>query len=766
MRLREAFQFLSRVFKKRKLKKRGLSVGVKRKTGETRRFVNYFESSRLPRVVTGVAFVVLAVLIIWAGGYYYWPRLTVGQRAMEDAYASVNFTFRDDAKTDQLRQEAAQRIRSVYKLDENRIRTDLDKLIMLLKTADKAKEDSSARADLVKRIGTLLYLRNTDEIGDLIEMPDAAAHLGKLKPIILKACQHRISELPVPFPVKQTDVDVVYASDVQSELRNSIREAFPGPMAGSTRWLLEAIASDFTNIFEEKYSQEDSETVKKLQTTARKSVPLQYTSVQQGTRIIERGEEISPRHIAQIEQMRRDLSEKRSLMARLLNMAGTALAVSALVVGSAAFLASFHKGVFSSNSRLILIALSVLTSVGISKLLIYLRPASVFLGYPVAIPFGSFVLSMMLGLQLAAFVTIPMALLAGMGFGSSLSPVLVGALGGWAAAFFAGAVRHRKDFIRTGAVVGLVNGLTIAAIGALTSTKVITLMIQAAGGVAVAMGSILLAAVFLPALEWGFKIPTNVSLVELTDSNHPLLKRLVMEAPGTYYHSLMVGNLAESAAEAVGANPLLARVGSYFHDIGKLKKPLYFSENEAFGRSKHDTLNPTMSNLIILSHVKDGVDLACKFKLNKALLDIIKQHHGTSLDYYFYRRAEEVNGSAATMEEEDFRYPGPRPQARESAIIMLADAAEAASRSLEKPTTPKIRAAVKNIIRTKFEDGQLDECDLTLRNLHNIEETFSRILLNTLHPRVKYPEEGKESKGEIDERPVQELAEGSKRADK
>jgi len=270
--------------------------------------------------------------------------------------------------------------------------------------------------------------------------------------------------------------------------------------------------------------------------------------------------------------------------------------------------------------------------------------------------------------------------------------------------------------------------------------------------------------VFLPAFEWAFKIPTNVTLVELTDSNHPLLKRMIMEAPGTYYHSLMVGNLAESAAEAVGANPLVARVGSYFHDIGKLKKPLYFSENEAFGKSKHDTLNPSMSHLIILSHVKDGVDLACKHKLNKVLIDIIKQHHGTSLDYYFYRRAGEVNGDGLTVDEKEFRYPGPRPQSRETAMIMLADSVEAASRSLEKPTTAKIRAVVRNIIRMKFEDGQLDECDLTLKDLHKTEEVFNRILLNTLHQRVKYPEEGKENKGERGERPVQGLAKGSERA--
>lgn len=785
MAMRNAFHVLGRVFKRRKLKKKGLSAGVKRKTGQKKAILHYLERSPLPRFVTGLAFVCLAVLIICAGGYYYWPRLTVGQRAMEDVYASIEFTFRDDVRTEQLRQEAAQKSPTIYRLDESRVAPDFARLVSLLKTAKNAKDDADARARLFESVQELLPLLSADEIKELIETPDAAGHLEKLLPTVLRICQYRISsELPVPFSADQIGVRVRSDSEVKGELRNTVQKEFPPPVPDSTLRLLEAVLYNFTSIFQEKYSREDLDSRRRLQAVAVKAVPLQFTSVAPGTKIVERGEEIMPRHIVQIEEMRRDLSAKRSPLSRWLNLAGTALAVSALVAGSAGFLAKFHKKVFVSSSRLVLIALCILASIGISKLLMYLWPASVFLAYPIALPFGSFVLSMLLGLRLTVFAIVPMAVLLGMGLGSSLSPVLVGLLGGWAAAFVAGTVRHRKHFIRAGVIVGLVNGLTIAAIGLLSSTKLVTLMIQSGGGVAMGIGCILLASMLLPVLEWGFKIPTNVTLVELTDSTHPLLKRLVMEAPGTYYHSLMVGNLAESAAEAVGANPLLARVASYYHDIGKLKKPLYFSENEAFGKSKHDTLHPSMSNLIILSHVKDGVDLACKHKLNRLLTDIIREHHGTSLDYYFYHRAEQINGESVPVDEKEYRYPGPRPQSRESAIIMLADSAEAASRSLEKPTTAKIRATVRNIIRAKFEDGQLDECDLTLKDLHTIEETFSRILVNTLHPRVKYPGESKaevasgrvplrqdaastesrEGRAVSDERPVPELAEGGKRS--
>jgi cyclic-di-AMP phosphodiesterase PgpH len=764
MAMRNAFHVLGGIFKRRKLKRKGLSAGVKRKTGQKKAILDYLEGAALPRFLTGLAFACLAVIIIWSGGYYYWPRLTVGQRAMEDVYASIEFSFRDDVRTDELKREAEQSIPTIYKLDETLVVRDFGRLLSLLKTAKTAKDDAAARATLFESIREQLPLRSADEVTELIETPAAAAHLERLQPAIVRICQYRISPLPLPFSADQAGIRVHSVSEVQTELRNTIRKEFPPPVQDSTLRLLEAVVSDYTNIFQEKYRRDDLESARRLQAFAVKAVPLQFTSVAPGTKIVERGEEITPRHIVQIEEMRKALSAKRSPMSRWLNLAGTALAVCALLAGSAGFLAKFHAKVFVSNSRLLLIALSVLASIGLSKLLMYLWPASVFLAYPIALPFGSFVLSMLLGLRLTIFAIVPMALFLGMGLGSTLSPVLVGILGGWAAAFIAGTVRHRKDFIRAGVLVGLVNGLTIAAIGLLSSTKLVTLLIQSAGGVAMGVGCILLASMLLPVLEWAFKIPTSVTLVELTDSTHPVLKRLVMEAPGTYYHSLMVGNLAEAAAEAVGANPLLARVGSYYHDIGKLKKPLYFSENEAFGKSKHDTLHPSMSNLIILSHVKDGVDLACKQKLNRLLTDIIREHHGTSLDSYFYHRAEQINGDGVPVDEKEYRYPGPRPQNRESAIIMLADSAEAASRSLEKPTTAKIRATVRNIIHARFEDGQLDECDLTLKDLHKIEGTFSRILVNTLHPRVKYPGESKEGRMVSDERPVPELAEGSKRS--
>ncbi|MDP8265593.1 MAG: HDIG domain-containing protein [Candidatus Aceula meridiana] len=237
-----------------------------------------------------------------------------------------------------------------------------------------------------------------------------------------------------------------------------------------------------------------------------------------------------------------------------------------------------------------------------------------------------------------------------------------------------------------------------------------------------------------------FHVVTNFSLLELSDFNHPLLKRMILEAPGTYHHSLFVSNMAEAAADSVGANALLARVGAYYHDIGKLEKPEYFTENQIFETNKHDRLEPSMSRLVILNHVKDGVELAKKYKLNPALIDFIAQHHGTSLMYYFYQKAVSDAEEGEKVEEQTFRYPGPKPQTRETAIVLLADSVEGACRALDEPTPSRINETVHKIVNNKFIDGQLDDCNLTLKDLEKISSTFSRVLSAMHHTRIKYPE--------------------------
>ncbi len=244
----------------------------------------------------------------------------------------------------------------------------------------------------------------------------------------------------------------------------------------------------------------------------------------------------------------------------------------------------------------------------------------------------------------------------------------------------------------------------------------------------------------LKIFETLFGVLTNFSLLELADFNQPLLRRLVLEAPGTYHHSLMVSNIAEAASDVIGANALLTRVGAYYHDIGKIEKPEYFTENQLHDNSKHDHIEPSISRLVILNHVKDGIELARRYKLNERIIDFIPQHHGTSLIHYFYQKALEDASVDETVDQENFRYAGPKPRSRETAIVLLADSVEGAVRTLSDPSPGHIDELVRKIINNKFIDGQLDECDLTLREIEKISSTFVRVLSAIHHTRVKYPE--------------------------
>ncbi len=252
-----------------------------------------------------------------------------------------------------------------------------------------------------------------------------------------------------------------------------------------------------------------------------------------------------------------------------------------------------------------------------------------------------------------------------------------------------------------------------------------------AGGVALGV---------LPFFEWVFGYTTNIKLLELANLNHPLLKRMILEAPGTYHHSIVVSTMAEAAARAVKANPLLARVSAYYHDIGKISKPLYFVENQGYHQNKHDKLEPSLSSLILISHVKEGVELAREYRLGEKIQNIIQQHHGTSLISFFYQKAKDIEDpEMEQVNEEAYRYHGPKPQTKEAGLVLLADAVEAASRSLVHPTPARLQGLVQRIINNVFLDGQLDECELTLKDLHQIAKCFNTILTSIHHHRVEYP---------------------------
>lgn len=345
-------------------------------------------------------------------------------------------------------------------------------------------------------------------------------------------------------------------------------------------------------------------------------------------------------------------------------------------------------------------------------------------------------------LQLAFIMAFVSSALVGITMGESLEIMSLLFVGNLVGAYAVNDARTRGKLIGAGVFVSLTHVVGIVLMNPnlqvlMTKEFVVDFLYPLASSGFIAA---LLVAATLKIFESLFGVLTNYSLLELSDFNQPLLKRMVLEAPGTYHHSLVVSNLSEAAADAIGANALLTRVGAYYHDIGKMEKPEYFTENQLVGGNKHDNIEPSMSRLVILNHVKEGVDLAKKNKLNPMIIEFIPQHHGTSLIHYFYQKSLESAEKGEVIHEENFRYPGPRPQKRETAIVMLADSVEGAVRALDEPTPTKIETTVKKIINNKFIDGQLDECNLTLKEIDKITATFIRILGAMYHSRVKYPD--------------------------
>jgi len=402
------------------------------------------------------------------------------------------------------------------------------------------------------------------------------------------------------------------------------------------------------------------------------------------------------------------------------------------------------------NARLLLLSLCALATVIPGSLIIHEAGRWTLLPMAAVVMLIPFALSPLLAGALlggsAAVVAGLWSTLVCLIIGNYSIPILLAGLVATAmAARITRLLRRRTQLIRAGLAIGLVQlvCLIVPMPGdALTASELVLACVCSG------LGAALLTLLLLPVCESLSGLTSNMTLLELSDLGHPLLQRLAFEAPGTYHHSLTLANLAAAAADAIGANSVLARVGAYFHDIGKVTKPGYFTENIRTGDNPHDELTPSMSALLVMAHIKEGVTLAMLHKLPRPVIDIIQQHHGTGLVIYFHHKAERQSGaepkSAAgrghtTVDESSYRYPGPKPTSRESAIIMLADSVEAASRSLEKPTPTHIVELVDRLVDAKINDRQLDACEMTLAELCRVKRSFVFSLSNILHTRIAYP---------------------------
>jgi len=395
-----------------------------------------------------------------------------------------------------------------------------------------------------------------------------------------------------------------------------------------------------------------------------------------------------------------------------------------------------ESDILADNDAIVLICL--LFIVGILVLQLFKEYVNPFI-FPVAafVMTASMLLSSRIGLLYAIMLSVFAGMLDGMRFDIFFVLLCSGAF----ATIESGKIRRRTDFVNAGLKIVAVNITIISMFFLLNLYSLHQYERHLWYGVLNGALVVLTMLAFMPMFEKLFSRITNIKLIELADFNNPLLKRLMLEAPGTYHHSLMTAAIAEQAADAIGENSLLARVCGYYHDIGKLTNPEYYIENQASSANPHDPLSPAMSSLILISHVKDGISLAKKQNIDKSIIDIIEQHHGTTMIYFFYHKALEANKEP---DIENFRYPGPRPKSKVAAIIMIADSAEAACRTIEDPTAIRIKEMVEKVINNKFTDEQFSDCPITFGDLQRIRDSVTAALISTYHARIEYKEKTEE----------------------
>ncbi len=510
--------------------------------------------------------------------------------------------------------------------------------------------------------------------------------------------------------------------------------------------LVPAIVEFSQNLIQPNITLNRSETEERKKTAAGKVEPTLY-KIKAGEMILREGERATELQLLKLKTLNAD-KKKKKIYAK--SIGGTGMFLCLLLVTYTLYLNRHVQQTFRHNKDLmfmgsILVAFFFLPKISVVSFESLTRSgpfsisaSSMSFGIPLAA--SAMTICLFMGLEMAVSFATVIAVSTAIIFQNRFEFFVYYLVSCIMAAYWMQECKERKVFIKAGVKLGFLNVIlattTNIYMGNYSGAELLWDWAFAFTG---GMGAGIITAGLAPLLEIAFGYTTDITLHELANLEQPILRRLMMEAPGTYHHSVVVGSMVEAAASEIGANPLLAKVCGYYHDIGKLKQPLYFVENQTDGKNRHDKLAPSMSSLILISHVKNGVELAKKNKLGQVITDTIQQHHGTSLIRFFYEKAKQLKGEDA-VKIEDFRYPGPRPQTREAGLVMLADVVEAASRTLENPTPSRIQGHVHKLINSIFSDSQLDNCELTLRDLHNIAKSFNKILNGIHHHRIEYPE--------------------------
>jgi len=638
-------------------------------------------------------------------------RLEVGERSPEEIKAPRTVTYVDTEATERLRQEAAAKVPPQFRPDREALREAERAIASVFEEARKVAllPEGSAKGKASKLAQRIALALPDEALKTLATSSPLALEQmeGYAKSLLRSIMGAGIRDLPGEM------------ERARGEARRRAGELGLRPDYSRCVGELVAAALRPTLLY-------DPEATMALRREAVRRVRPVLRRVEAGEVVIREGEQVTQRHLDEIEAL--GLTHPRLSMGQIF----ASLLISSLAVFLlAAYLRKADPETFASIGGLSALSISSLLALGGYELLGR---------YP-----HKFLFSAGLGGAAASVLTTPRAgaavalLLAALLAFVSPSPGLAGlasSISGLVGVCLASKVARRSDFLKVGGGLALANMAMLAGADLARGEGVGALLLDSAWGATYGALSALAVAVVTWLLERPLGLATQPRLLELTSPDHPLLRRLADEAPGTYHSSVLVSELAASASEAIGADPLLARVGALYHDIGKLKRPDYFVENQGEGENIHDRLNPTLSTKIVISHVRDGVELAKEHKLPPAVVDIIAQHHGTTLVQYFYHEA--ANGKGYVGEEE-FRYPGPKPRSKEAAIVMLADSVEAAVRVMGEPTPAKLEGLVGAIVENRLRDGQLDESELTFRDLERIKEAFVRVLVGILHRRIPYP---------------------------
>jgi putative nucleotidyltransferase with HDIG domain len=693
-------------------------------------FLSYLLKQRQTRrTLAAILFFLLITTLISIEFVPHQFDLQVGQVSSVDVFAPRGIVFEDKARTEELRQEAAAAVRNQYNRDPNvssAVQNDISGIINEIR--ELQGETTVSQEKRISRLKELLPF----------ELPaEDYVVLVQRSPRTLSLLEQSINDLVA----QALDNGQGIMPENLEETKKSIITKLSGIHLSKA---YENLGSNLIRTYLRSNLFIDTSKTALLKEAAREAVPPQQVVVRQGEKIIGAGEIVKPEQIAKLGAL--GLTQTRMLWVALI---GNGLLVILLMVVVLFYLYQQNKEIYKNHGHLYLLGIVVIIVMAVAKAIIAISlpqwpELSVLFGYMAPVAAAGMLIAILLDARLAVLIVAIISFLLMLITDGQTRFGIVGLVGGITGVYSVSRLSQRGDLVRAGLYTGLAN-ITAILIMQLINLSSAGLVVTPAlfFGLINGILSSVLTIGLLPYLESAFKVTSSVRLLELSHPSNPLLKRLLTEAPGTYHHSIIVANLAESAAEAIGAESLLTRVGAYYHDIGKLKRPYFFIENQMNLENPHDKIAPTLSTLILTSHVKDGLELAREYKLPQVIIDIIEQHHGSSLCTYFYHKALE-NDQKDDIDEDEFRYEGPKPKSKEAALVMLADSTEAAIRSLQNRTYNRVEQMVRKIIKDKLMDEQLDECELTFKDLDTVANAFLRVLSGIFHVRIEYPDLSKE----------------------